>query len=140
MGLLLARTQSQVAPLEVLQFQAPQARPEGHQVDQATLAGDIQEPGGLVLRQCPPPIGLFNLLGLGNIGKRVGSQPPRADTPVAESLGGVESLVEHPGIMTHASVPVDIRAALGIDDSLVRLSIGIENCDDLIADLEQALA
>lgn len=59
---------------------------------------------------------------------------------LAESLGGVESLVEHPGIMTHASVPVDIRAALGINDGLVRLSIGIEHCDDLIADLEQALA
>lgn len=58
---------------------------------------------------------------------------------LAESLGGVESLVEHPAIMTHASVDADKRAALGIDDGLVRLSCGIEDADDLIADLEQAL-
>ena len=58
---------------------------------------------------------------------------------LAESLGGVESLVEHPAIMTHASVPPEQRAALGISDSLIRLSIGIESCDDLIADLDHAL-
>ncbi|WP_421789610.1 cystathionine gamma-synthase [Hyphobacterium sp.] len=58
---------------------------------------------------------------------------------LAESLGGVESLVEHPAIMTHASVDADKRAALGIDDGLVRLSCGIEDGSDLIADLEQAL-
>jgi cystathionine gamma-lyase len=59
---------------------------------------------------------------------------------LAESLGGVESLIEHPGIMTHASLPPGQRARLGISDSLVRLSCGIEDVDDLIADLEQALA
>lgn len=59
---------------------------------------------------------------------------------LAESLGGVESLIEHPAIMTHASVPADIRAALGVDDGLVRLSVGIEDIDDLIGDLEQALS
>jgi cystathionine gamma-lyase len=58
---------------------------------------------------------------------------------LAESLGGVESLIEHPGIMTHASVPPEVRAALGIDDGLVRLSVGIEDADDLIADLRSAL-
>jgi len=58
---------------------------------------------------------------------------------LAESLGGVESLVDHPAIMTHASVPPEARARLGITDSLVRLSVGIEDTDDLIADLEQAL-
>jgi cystathionine gamma-lyase len=57
----------------------------------------------------------------------------------AESLGGVESLAEHPAIMTHASLPAEIRATLGIDDSLVRLSVGVEDVDDLIADIEQAL-
>ncbi len=57
----------------------------------------------------------------------------------AESLGGVESLIEHPGIMTHASVPADQRAKLGISDNLIRLSVGIEGVDDLIADLDQAL-
>jgi cystathionine gamma-lyase len=59
---------------------------------------------------------------------------------LAESLGGVESLVEHPAIMTHASVPPDIRAELGIDDGLVRLSVGIEDPDDLIQDLRSALS
>ncbi len=59
---------------------------------------------------------------------------------LAESLGGVESLVDHPAIMTHASVPPEARAKLGISDSLVRLSIGIEDAEDLVADLEAALA
>ncbi len=59
---------------------------------------------------------------------------------LAESLGGVESLIEHPALMTHGSIPPEQRAAIGISDSLVRLSAGIEDADDLIADLEQALA
>lgn len=59
---------------------------------------------------------------------------------LAESLGGVESLIEHPAIMTHASIPADKRAALGIDDGLVRLSVGIEDLDDVLADIEQALS
>jgi len=58
---------------------------------------------------------------------------------LAESLGGVESLIEHPAIMTHASIPEDHRAIIGITDSLVRLSCGIEDAGDLIADLTQAL-
>ena len=58
---------------------------------------------------------------------------------LAESLGGVESLIEHPAIMTHASVPVEVRADLGIADNLVRLSVGVEDVEDLIADLDQAL-
>ncbi|MDH4580308.1 PLP-dependent transferase [Pseudomonas sp. BN415] len=58
---------------------------------------------------------------------------------LAESLGGVESLIEHPAIMTHASIPAEIRAELGIGDSLVRLSVGVEDVDDLRADLAQAL-
>eukprot|EP01130_Rhizamoeba_saxonica_P002324 TRINITY_DN12150_c0_g1_i1.p1 TRINITY_DN12150_c0_g1~~TRINITY_DN12150_c0_g1_i1.p1 ORF type:complete len:394 (-),score=128.27 TRINITY_DN12150_c0_g1_i1:27-1208(-) len=57
----------------------------------------------------------------------------------AESLGGVESLVDHPAIMTHASVPVEERAKLGISDSLIRLSVGIEDTDDLIRDIQNAL-
>lgn len=59
---------------------------------------------------------------------------------LAESLGGVESLIEHPALMTHGSIPAEKRAALGITDGLVRLSAGIEDADDLIADLDQALA
>ena len=58
---------------------------------------------------------------------------------LAESLGGVESLIGHPASMTHASVPAEERRALGLTDSLVRLSVGIEDADDLIADLRQAL-
>ncbi len=57
---------------------------------------------------------------------------------LAESLGGVESLIEHPAIMTHASVPADVRAELGISDSMVRLSVGIEDGDDLLKDLDRA--
>lgn len=59
---------------------------------------------------------------------------------LAESLGGVESLIEHPAIMTHASVPPEVRRELGISDTLVRLSVGIEDVDDLIAELAAALA
>jgi len=58
---------------------------------------------------------------------------------LAESLGGVESLVNHPAIMTHASVPAETRTRLGISDTLIRLSVGIEESDDLLADLERAL-
>lgn len=59
---------------------------------------------------------------------------------LAESLGGVESLIEHPALMTHATIPADKRRALGIADGLVRLSVGVEDVRDLIADLEQALS
>jgi cystathionine beta-lyase/cystathionine gamma-synthase len=58
---------------------------------------------------------------------------------LAESLGGVESLIGHPASMTHASVPRAMREAMGLTDSLIRLSCGIEDTQDLIADLEQAL-
>jgi cystathionine gamma-lyase len=58
----------------------------------------------------------------------------------AESLGGVESLIEHPAIMTHASVPKDTREALGIADGFIRVSVGIEGVDDLVADLERGFA
>jgi cystathionine gamma-lyase len=58
---------------------------------------------------------------------------------LAESLGGVESLIEHPGIMTHSSLPAATRASLGISDGLIRLSVGVEDVEDLIAELRQAL-
>lgn len=58
---------------------------------------------------------------------------------LAESLGGVESLIEHPALMTHASLPAPMRAALGISDGLIRLSVGVEDVNDLIAELRQAL-
>jgi cystathionine beta-lyase/cystathionine gamma-synthase len=59
---------------------------------------------------------------------------------LAESLGGVESLANHPALMTHASIPEDKRKEIGITDDLVRLSVGIEDVEDLIEDLKQALA
>ena len=59
---------------------------------------------------------------------------------LAESLGGVESLVCYPATMTHASIPADVREARGVDDGLVRLSVGIEDADDLQEDLRRALA
>ena len=59
---------------------------------------------------------------------------------LAESLGGVESLIGHPATMTHAAVPKAMREAMGLTDGLVRLSVGIEDADDLIADLDRALA
>lgn len=59
---------------------------------------------------------------------------------LAESLGGVESLANHPALMTHASIPEDKRKEIGISDDLVRLSVGVEDADDLIADIEQALS
>ena len=59
---------------------------------------------------------------------------------LAESLGGVESLVCHPATMTHASIPAEIRKQVGITDGLIRLSVGIENIADILADLEQAIA
>ena len=58
---------------------------------------------------------------------------------LAESLGGVETLISHPASMTHASIPRQLRQSLGITDGLVRISVGIENIEDLVADLEQAL-
>ena len=57
---------------------------------------------------------------------------------LAESLGGVESLIEHPAAMTHASIPAEDRDKLGISDGFIRISVGVEDAQDLIADLEQA--
>ena len=59
---------------------------------------------------------------------------------LAESLGGVESLIENPALMTHGSVPPETRKALGIDDNFIRLSVGIESIEDLLADLKHALS
>jgi cystathionine beta-lyase/cystathionine gamma-synthase len=58
---------------------------------------------------------------------------------LAESLGGVETLISHPAMMTHASMPAEVRQQTGITDGLVRLSVGIEDAEDLIADLDAAL-
>ena len=65
---------------------------------------------------------------------------PKACDCMAESLGAVESLAEHPALMTHASIPAAERKRIGVGDGLIRLSIGVEDVADLIADLESALA
>ena len=59
--------------------------------------------------------------------------------PIAESLGAVESLIEHPASMTHASIPLEERKKIGLSDSLIRLSVGLEDVADLIQDISQAL-
>jgi cystathionine gamma-lyase (EC 4.4.1.1) len=59
---------------------------------------------------------------------------------LAESLGGVESLIEHPASMTHASIPPEEREKIGLTDSLIRLSVGVEEVEDLAADLDRALS
>ncbi|MBI4647162.1 MAG: PLP-dependent transferase [Bacteroidia bacterium] len=58
---------------------------------------------------------------------------------IAESLGGVESLIEHPALMTHSSLPPEERKKIGINDSLIRVSVGIEDIEDLLSDLKQDL-
>jgi cystathionine beta-lyase/cystathionine gamma-synthase len=58
---------------------------------------------------------------------------------LAESLGGVETLISHPATMTHSSVPLEVRQRIGITDGLIRISVGIEDVEDLINDLDQAL-
>lgn len=71
---------------------------------------------------------------------RAGSSSVRACSPWRKSLGGVESLISQPFSMTHASIPLEQRLETGITPQLVRLSVGIEDVEDLIADLQQALA
>jgi cystathionine beta-lyase/cystathionine gamma-synthase len=83
--------------------------------------------------------------GMISIRLRGGAEAARRFLPrtrlfsLAESLGGVESLVCHPATMTHASIPADVRRARGVDDGLIRLSVGIEDADDLQEDLRQAM-
>ena len=80
----------------------------------------------------------FNLKG--NYAKVVSTLQKMKVFSLAESLGGVESLVNHPEKMTHASVPEELRRKLGIGPTMLRLSVGIEDAEDLIADLKQALS
>lgn len=92
----------------------------------------------MVLDGAPMGGGMITFILKGGLEKSISFlERPRLFS-LAESLGGVESLIEHPAIMTHASVPPEMREELGIDDGLVRLSVGIEDCNDLMKDLEQA--
>lgn len=90
-------------------------------------------------RQMSGPGGMLTFVMKGGLERAATFLKSTRVFSLAESLGGVESLIEHPALMTHASVPPEIRKTLGIDDGLVRLSVGIENAQDLIDDLNQAL-
>ena len=93
----------------------------------------------LARRQMHSFTGMVSLVVKGSLGDASRFLERLETFTLAESLGGVESLANHPAIMTHASVPEGKRRQLGISESLVRLSAGIEDCDDLIADIENAL-
>ena len=122
-------------------------RLHGHEgLDQRLLAVKVQPLGGgaqtthvLAGRQMKGAGGMITFV------LRGGLEPSRRFLEAlevfacAESRGGVESLIEHPAIMTHASIPADVRAKAGIDDGLIRLSVGIEDVVDLQNDLDQAL-
>ncbi|MCP4499445.1 MAG: cystathionine gamma-synthase [Deltaproteobacteria bacterium] len=90
-------------------------------------------------KQMKAPGGMISFVVKGGLAKATSLLKATKIFALAESLGGVESLIEHPAIMTHASVPAEMRAQLGIDDGLIRLSVGIEDEGDLLADLQQAL-
>ena len=84
--------------------------------------------------------GLSHVLRAGGFDAGVAFIEALSIPTLAVSLGGIESLVQHPASMTHASIPADERAAAGLADGLVRLSVGIEDVEDLIEDLEEAFA
>jgi cystathionine gamma-lyase len=94
----------------------------------------------LMKKQMRGPGGMISFVVKGGLDKAKRLLATTKLFACAESLGGVESLIEHPAIMTHASVPVEQREALGISDGFIRVSVGIEDIDDLLADLKAALA
>ncbi len=114
---------------------------EGHdKVDSVIYPGLASHPQhALAAKQMPGYGGIVTFFIRGDLDDARRFLERCAVFSLAESLGGVESLVDHPAIMTHASVPAAARAELGISDTLIRLSVGIEDADDLIADLDQAL-
>lgn len=111
------------------------------QVKQVYYPGIESHPSAdVAARQMARPGGMISFVLNGSVeeAKRLTSMTKVFS--LAESLGGVESLIEHPPTMTHASVPREQRLAAGLDDGLIRLSVGIEDVEDLVADLDQAIA
>ena len=94
----------------------------------------------IVKKQCKGPGGMISFYIKGGIKNAERFLKALKFFTLAESLGGVESLAENPALMTHGSVPAAHRKLLGIEDNFIRLSIGIENTEDLVADIKQALA
>ena len=115
---------------------------EGHaQVERATYPGLPSHPQhALALRQMSGFGGMLTFVLRGGLDAARAFLKAVRIFACAESLGGVESLIEHPAIMTHASVPRETREKLGIADGLIRVSAGIESADDLVADLERGFA
>ncbi|MDX1454420.1 MAG: cystathionine gamma-synthase [Gammaproteobacteria bacterium] len=115
---------------------------EGHdKVEKVIYPGLESHPQyELAQRQMKGPGGMISIVIKGGYGEAKDFLQKLKVFALAESLGGVESLVNHPAVMTHASVPPENREKLGISDNLVRLSVGIEDVEDLIEDLKQALA
>ena len=115
---------------------------EGHpQVEQVIYPGLASHPQhALARRQMRTPGGMLSFTIRGGLPAATAFLKAVRIFACAESLGGVESLIEHPAIMTHASVPAEVRAALGIADGFIRVSVGVEHVDDLRADLEAGFA
>ncbi len=115
---------------------------EGHaQVERVFYPGLASHKGhGLAQRQMKGPGGMISFELKGGLGASTAFLKALRIFACAESLGGVESLAEHPAIMTHASLPAEARRALGIGDGLVRLSVGIEDLSDLKGDLDRGFA
>jgi len=115
---------------------------EGHaQVERVIYPGLPSHPQhALARRQMRTPGGMLAFTIRGGLPAATAFLKAVRVFACAESLGGVESLIEHPAIMTHASVPAEVRAALGIADGFIRVSAGVEHVDDLVADLERGFA
>jgi cystathionine gamma-lyase len=112
---------------------SPHARRFIQQEYGASGAGDLPPPSGF------PFSGMISFRIRGGLKEADGFLTSTRLFSLAESLGGVESLAEHPGMMTHGSIPETQRAILGIGDNLIRLSVGVEEEEDLVADVLQAL-
>ncbi len=113
----------------------------GHpKVERVLYPGLADHPGHEVHKRQASGFGALITFDLGSYGAAKKLLDRLEVMSLAESLGGVETLISHPASMTHASVPADKRAELGITDGMIRVSVGIEDRADLIADLEQALA
>jgi cystathionine gamma-lyase/cystathionine beta-lyase/cystathionine gamma-lyase/homocysteine desulfhydrase len=110
------------------------------QVRKIYYPGLPDHPGHELARKQMSGFGAMIAFDLGDLDKAKAFLGAVQLCSLAESLGGVETLISHPATMTHASVPAEQRARLGITDGLVRISVGIEDVEDLIADLEQAFA
>ncbi|MDX1438575.1 MAG: cystathionine gamma-synthase [Rubricoccaceae bacterium] len=112
-----------------------------HKVNEVRWPGFEDHPGHTIARRQMRDFGGMVSFALRDDSLETANRVMAATTvfSLAESLGGVESLVCHPASMTHASIPAEIRRAAGLSDSLIRLSVGIEDEDDLLADLDQAL-